>query len=158
MLRAVCDRAADAGIDVVVERHLGSFADTADRVEALAAAVDRPNFALNYQVLDVLPADCAALQPADAARLAGGARYMHVKNYLPPENAGGRLRFGAGLADGELDYEAILTAAAAAGYRCPISIEFLSGDGRPLEERVAEDAHTLRRAWERALSRADAPA
>jgi sugar phosphate isomerase/epimerase len=151
-MRAICDRAADAGIDVVVERHLGSWADTAERVEALLAEVDRPNFALNYQVLDVLPEDRVDEQPADAARLAGRARYMHVKNYRPPEEPGGRLRFGAGLEDGVLDYPAILIAAARAGYRGPLAIEFLAGDGRPLDERVDEDARYLRRVWAEAVA------
>lgn len=153
-LRGLCDRAAAFGLDVVVERHLGSFADTPERVEDLVRAVDRPNFALNYQVLDFLPADEVAGQPGDAARLAGDARYMHVKNYRAPEEEGGRLRFGAGLADGEVDYGALLVAAARAGYRGPISIEFLAADGRPLAERVASDARTLRGLWESALAEA----
>jgi len=148
-LREVCDRAADVGIDVVLERHLGGWADTAPRVEALLAEVDRANFALNYRVLDLLPVEAAGEQVADAARLAGRARYMHVKNYLPPAEPGGRLRFGAGLAKGELDYAAILAAAVGAGFRGPIAIEFLAGDDRPLGERVAEDAAWLRRTWAR---------
>jgi sugar phosphate isomerase/epimerase len=140
-LRAVCDAAAPLGQTVVVERHVGSLADTPERVERLLAEVDRPNFALNYQVLDFLPEGEAAAQPADAARLAGRARYFHLKNYRVQ---GGRLVHGASLAAGALDCAALLRAAFAAGYAGPLAIEFLSFDARPLEEKLAADVAWLR--------------
>ncbi len=153
-MQAICDRAGDAGIDVVAERHIGSWADSAERIDVLLAAVDRPNFALNYQSLDLLPEAEIADQPADAARLAGRSRYMHVKNYRPPDEPGGRVQFGAGLEAGVLDYERILDAVAAAGFDAPISIEFLAFDERGLAERVADDAAFLRRTWSAARARA----
>lgn len=149
-LRDVCDAAAPHGQTVVVERHVGSLADTAERVERLLAAVDRPNFALNYQTLDFLPVEAARAQPEDAARLAGRARYFHLKNYRPQPDAseGGdvrRLVHGASLEAGALDYRALLRAAFAAGYRGPLAIEFLAFDARPLVERLATDVTWLRR-------------
>ena len=70
LIRVACDAAAPAGITVVIERHLGSFADSVDSIERLLRDVDWPNVALNYQVLDFLPPREAVNQPADAARLA----------------------------------------------------------------------------------------
>lgn len=144
LLRTACDRAAGDGITVVVERHLGSFADTPERIEQLLAAVDRPNLALNYQVLDFLPPDAAAAQPADAARLAPLARYCHLKNYQFNEAAGGPLLPGGSLAGGALDYRTILAALLGAGYRGPLTIEFLAADPRPVEEKLGEDVRFLR--------------
>jgi sugar phosphate isomerase/epimerase len=144
LLRAACDAAAPDGIDVVVERHLGSFADTPERIERLLAAVDRPNFALNYQVLDFLPPAEAALQPADARRLVPCARYLHLKNYRPPQQPGGPLLPGGSLAEGAIDVRALLAAALEAGYGGPLTIEFLSFEPLPVEEKLRRDADFVR--------------
>jgi sugar phosphate isomerase/epimerase len=145
-IRAACDAAAELGVTVVVERHIGSLADTPENVEALLAAVGRDNFALNYQVLDFLPADQVDAQPADAARLVRHARYFHLKNYRPnPDDPSGRLVPGGSLEGGVLDYPAILRAALAAGYRGPLGFEFLSWEPKPVEEKLAADVAFVRR-------------
>lgn len=144
LLRAAAEAAAGEGITVVVERHVGSHADTPPRIRHLFDAIDRPNVALNYQVLDFLPPDEIALQPADAQHLASLARYFHLKNYRPNPEPGGRLLPGASLADGALDYRAILSAALAAGYAGPLTIEFLAMDPRPVEEKLAADVAFVR--------------
>lgn len=144
LLRTACDAAAAIGIDVVVERHAGSFADTPARIERLFAAVDRANFALNYQVLDLLPQSLAAAQPDDARRLVPLARYFHLKNVRPAADGVGPMPPGATLAGGVFDYRAILAAAFDAGYAGPLSIEFLSFEPKPVEEKLAADAAWLR--------------
>jgi sugar phosphate isomerase/epimerase len=144
LLKATCDRAEEAGIDVVVERHIGSFADTPERVERLLDAVGHPRLALNYQVLDLLPMVEADAQPEDAKRLAPCARYVHLKNYRAPEDGGDRMLPGGALARGVLDYGPLLRAILAAGYRGPMTIEFLSHEPRPLEEKLAEDVAFVR--------------
>lgn len=144
LLREAADAAAGEGITVVVERHVGSHADTPPRIQHLLGAIARPNVALNYQVLDFLPPDEAALQPADAQRLVPLARYFHLKNYRSNPEPGGRLLPGASLADGALDYRAILPAALAAGYAGPLTIEFLAMDPRPVEEKLAADVAFVR--------------
>ena len=141
--QTTCDAAADCNVEVVVERHLGSLADTPERIERLLGEVGRSNFALNYQVLDMLPADAAADQPGDASRLMKHARYFHLKNYQPNPD-GGPMLPGGSLEGGVLDYREILTAALAAGYSGPLTIEFLSWDSRPLEERLAADVAYVR--------------
>lgn len=144
LLRAACDAAAGDGITVVIERHLGSFADTPERIVALLDAIDRPNVALNYQVLDFLPMDQIAGQPDDAAALVAVARYFHLKNYQANPEPAGPMFPGGGLASGVLDYRAILGAALRAGYDGPLTIEFLAADERPLEEKLAADAAFVR--------------
>jgi sugar phosphate isomerase/epimerase len=139
-----CDAAASEGITVVVERHLGSFADTPERIAALFERVDRPNLALNYQVLDALPQQRVAAQPADCRELVGRARYFHLKNYRAPDD-GGPLQPGGSLEDGVLDYHAILAAAHDGGYAGPLTLEFLSWDPIPTEEKLTRDIAYLRR-------------
>ena len=144
LLRTACDAARGDGITVVVERHVGSFADTPERVAWLLDAIDRPNVALNYQVLDFLPPEAAPQQPADAAALVRHARYFHLKNYRPNDTVGGPLLLGASLADGVLDYRAILAAALGAGYAGPMTFEFLAADARPVEDKLAADVAFVR--------------
>jgi sugar phosphate isomerase/epimerase len=144
-LRAACDAAAAEGVDVVVERHVGSFADTPERIERLLGAVSRANLALNYQVLDLLPQRLAGEQPDDARRLAPLARYFHLKNVRPAADGAGPMPPGGSLEGGVLDYRAILRAAFAAGYAGPLTIEFLSFEPKPVEEKLAADVAFLRR-------------
>jgi sugar phosphate isomerase/epimerase len=143
-LRAACDAMAREGGSVVVERHVGSFADTPERIAALFAEVARPNLALNYQVLDLLPQRLAGAQAEDARRLVPLARYFHLKNSRPAADGAGPMPPGASLAAGVLDYRAILRAAFDAGYAGPLTIEFLSHEPKPLEEKLAADVAFLR--------------
>jgi sugar phosphate isomerase/epimerase len=145
LMRTTCDLARAPGITVVVERHFGSFADTPERIERLLADVDRPNFALNYQVLDALPESEAANQPQDAERLVRHARYFHLKNYRTSREEKGPLRPGGSLEGGVLDYQRILNAALDAGYSGPMTFEFLSWEPKPLEEKLAADVAFVRR-------------
>lgn len=144
LLRAACDAARSAGICVVIERHIGSWADTPERCEALLDAVDRENVALNHQVLDVIRPEEVARQAGEAARLAPRSRYFHLKNFRPNPDPGGPLLPGGSIADGVLDYRAILASALGAGYRGPLTLEFLSMEPRPVEEKLAADAAFVR--------------
>ncbi len=138
-----CDAAAAEGIEVVVERHVGSFADTPERIATLFDRVNRPNLALNYQVLDLLPEDRIGAQAADCAELIGRAHYFHLKNYrVNPD--GGPLLPGGSLEGGVLDYAAILRAALEGGYAGPMTIEFLSWESVSTEEKLARDVAYLR--------------
>ena len=51
---------------------------------------------------------------------------------------------GGSLATGVLDYRAILQSAIDAGYRGPMTIEFLAADERPVEEKLAADVAFVR--------------
>ena len=143
LLREACDAAADHGVEVAVERHVGSHAERAEDALALLADVERPNVSLNYQVLDLLPVDAIEQQPADARALAPRARYMHLKNYRRVEGEP-RLQPGGALDGGALDVRAIATAAIDAGYRGPASIEFLSFEPLPLEEKLRAEVAFVR--------------
>jgi len=145
LMQAACDAARPHGITVVIERHVGSFADTPERIEALFAAIDRPNAALNYQVLDFLPPGEVSGQADDAARLVGRARYFHLKNYQWNPDGVSSVIPGGSLEHGVIDYRAILRAALAAGYSGPLTIEFLAADERSVEDKLAADVAFVRR-------------
>jgi sugar phosphate isomerase/epimerase len=145
LMQAACDAARPHGITVVIERHLGSFADTPERITALFAAIDRRNVALNYQVLDFLPPDDVGRQPDDAARLIERARYFHLKNYQWNPDGVSAVIPGGSLEHGVLDYRAILRAALSAGYDGPLTIEFLAADERSVEDKLAADVAFVRR-------------
>ena len=153
LMQAACDAARPDGITVVIERHLGSFADTPERIEQLFEAIGRDNCSLNYQVLDFLPPDQVAHQAADAARLAGRARYFHLKNYQWNPDGTGAVLPGGALDSGVLDYRAILAAALGAGYGGPLTIEFLAADERPVEEKLAADLDFVRQVLAEVASR-----
>lgn len=137
-LQRACDAAAPEGIDVVVERHVGSYAETPADARALLDDVNRPNFALNYQVLDFLPVAAVPAQADDARALVEHARYFHLKNYRLVEGQD-RLLPGGDLEGGAIDYRALLGAAIDAGYAGPFTLEFVSWAELPLEEKVARD-------------------
>lgn len=145
LLRSACDAAARHGIHVVVERHRGSWAETPERIARLFAAVERPNLALNYQVLDFLRPEEADSQAKDAAGLVPRARYFHLKNYRLGPEPDVRLVHGGSLAGGALDYTAILGSALGAGYAGPLTIEFLSFEAGSLEDKLAADVAFVRR-------------
>lgn len=144
MLRTTCDLAAAPGLTVVVERHIGSFADTPERIERLLDAIDRANLALNYQVLDFLPPRDVSAQPEDAERLIRHARYFHLKNYRRGADGAAPLEPGGSLEGGVLEYRRILQAALGGGYAGPMTIEFLSWAPTPLEEKLAADVEFVR--------------
>jgi sugar phosphate isomerase/epimerase len=143
LLRGTCDLAEQRGITVVVERHIGSFADTPERIERLLDVVGRSNLALNYQVLDDLPTEQVDAQPEDARHLVRYACYLHLKNYRP-NPPGGSLLPGGSLEGGALDYRRILHAVLDAGYEGPMTFEFLSWEPEPLEEKLAADVEFVR--------------
>ena len=144
-LGRACDAAREHEIEVVVERHIGSFADTPERTLRLLEAVGRANFSLNWQVCDFLEPAAIPDQPGDARRLAPLARYVHLKNYVSDPALGGRLKHGGSLAGGALDYTALLGALVEAGYDGPLGIEFLSAEPLGVRERLAADLAFVRR-------------
>jgi sugar phosphate isomerase/epimerase len=94
--------------------------------------------------MDLLPQSQAAAQPDDARQLIPLARYYHLKNMQPAADGAGPMPPGASLSGGVLDYRSILAAAFDAGYAGPLTIEFLSWEPRPVDDKLADDAAWLR--------------
>ena len=108
-LKAVCARAQAAGVPLVMENHNhGGFVQTAADVEAIFGAVASPALALLLDTgnfLDGLPS---------IVRTAPLARHVHAKC----------MRIAQDGRDERVDNEGALRAAAAAGYRGCVSVEY----------------------------------
>ncbi len=144
LLRQAADAAAVHGIEVVVERHAGSFADTEARVVSLLDAVARDECSLNYQPLDDMFERDAAALPGECARLIGRSAYMHAKNYRASASPEGRVRPFAPIDDGVVDWAGVIAAARAQGYGGPISLEFHGSAAEDAEAAVARAGAYLR--------------
>jgi hypothetical protein len=110
-----------------IERHLGSFADTAENIVRLLGAIDRPNVALSYQVLDFCR--WTTRGAAGRRRAPGAARLLLTSRTTSPTRGGRPDVPGGGLATGPRLPRPILTAAVARLSR-PFTIEFLAADER----------------------------
>ena len=108
-LKAVCARAQAAGVPLVMENHNhGGFVQTAADVEAIFGAVASPALSLLLDTgnfLDGLPS---------IVRTAPLARHVHAKC----------VRIAPDGRDERVDNEGALRAAAAAGYRGCVSVEY----------------------------------
>src|SRR5690606_857532 len=98
----------------------------------------------NYQVLDLLPQRLAAEQPEDTRRLVPRARYLHLQKTRPAPVGARPMPPGGSLAGGVLVYRAYPRPAFEAGYAGPLTIEFLSFEPKPIEEKLAADVAWLR--------------
>lgn len=143
LLQATSGLAADAGLEVVVERHEGTFADTVDRTTRLLADVARPNVWLNYQTLDGMHRNDASHVGREVEALVPLSRYVHLKNYVCPDE-GDVLQLGGDLRRGMVDYRVLIPAIATAGFDGPYAIEFVGADGRALEEKLADGLSFVR--------------
>jgi len=132
----VADRAAELGLATMVENH-GFFMNDPARVQALVAAVERPNFSTLVDVGNFL---CVDAEPLAAVRTSlPTASVVHLKDFRvrpqlePPGDpaAQGWLRTlgGAGLlgsvvGEGDLPLAAIVREVRASGFDGPVTIEF----------------------------------
>ncbi len=129
------------GLNVVC---YGSYCERPDQIEQTLKAIDRPNVALNWQVLDFLPPDCIAGQADDARRLAPLAHYVHPRNFRFDPAHPAQFQFGGAIADEAFDCRDILLALVGAGYRGPLTIEFLSAEWLPLEQKLDSESRFIR--------------
>lgn len=127
---------------IVIERHAGSFADTATNIRTLLRGVDLERLALNYQPLDQQPLDDAAKAVADAQALLPFSRYMHIKNYrVGPD---GTMALFGSLESGLLDYRELLTTVQHSGYSAPLTIEFVHRDPGTFAQRLKSSVDFVR--------------
>ena len=131
--RKVSEIGASRGIVTMVENH-GYFAQDAERMEKLVAAVGHPNFGLLVDVGNFL---CADEDPARAVgRLAPFARHVHVKDFhvksgSDPDPGRGWFRSRAGnflrgavVGHGAVPVAQCLGILSRAGYDGTVSLEF----------------------------------
>ena len=121
-IRDFADGARDAGILVVLERHVGSLTEGWDAPLTVLEEIDHPAVALNYQVVYPAPREELATRAVpDYRRLLPHSRHAHLQNYTaaagdrPPRTL---------VADGVVDYGELGAAARECGYDGSFMIEF----------------------------------
>jgi sugar phosphate isomerase/epimerase len=132
-LRAVCTRAAAAGVRLVMENHNHSgFVQTAKDVETILAAVGSPALGLLLDTGNYLDGT------ASIARTAGRAWHVHAK--FTRVDADGR--------DARVDQEAALRHLRAAGYAGCVSVEYEGEEsGRTAVPRIVSYLRQMLRGW-----------
>lgn len=132
----VADRAAELGLATMVENH-GFFMNDPARVQALVAAVDRPNFSTLVDVGNFL---CVDADPLAAVRTSlPTASVVHLKDFRvrpqlePPgdpaaegwlRTVGGAGLLGSVVGEGDLPLAAIVREVRSSGFDGPVTIEF----------------------------------
>ncbi|NGO00224.1 sugar phosphate isomerase/epimerase [Grimontia sp. S25] len=116
-LRGICEYAADQGLDVLVETHPGTLADTSSSIMQLIDEVDHPALKLNYDTLHVWE---SGEDPAQFhQQVEEHVGHYHLKNVLSrelltvfaPENVYSPTgsRYGmVPLLEGAMDYQQFL--------------------------------------------------
>lgn len=143
-IRSFADAAQDAGLTVVLERHVGSLTEGWEAPLTVLAEVDDPAVSLNYQV--VYPAPCAelaALAVKDYERLLPHAGHAHLQNYVDTNDQPSRTL----IADGVVDYGGLGAAARACDYEGSFMIEFPADErgGMSVDEAIRADVAGVRR-------------
>ena len=143
-IRNFADAAGDAGILVVLERHVGSLTEGWDAPLTVLDEIGHANVALNYQVVYPAPReDLTTRAVPDYRRLLPHARHAHLQNYVaaagdrPPRTL---------IADGVVDYGELGAAARESGYDGSFMIEFPADErcGMSVDEAVRVDVAGVR--------------
>jgi inosose dehydratase len=150
----IADYAAQYSITTNIENH-GFYVQSADRVQRVIEAVDRPNF---KTILDVGNFMCVDDDPvASVKKNLPYASMVHVKDfYLRPEHqnpgegwfqtASGNYLRGAIAGQGDIDLKTILKIVKASGYDGYLSLEFEGMEDCRLGSRIG--LANVRRLWD----------
>ena len=132
--RHFADRAADRGMRLAVEMHLGYLSDTTWGSLRLVEGVDRPNFLLNFQPMYTDGADRVI---SVARQVASRVVTVHAQNYTAPGRNERSL-----ISAGYVDYPAVVGELSAAGFDGFLEVEFVRDDDP--EAALMSDAAFLR--------------
>ena len=144
-IRDFADAAQDAGMLVVLERHVGSLTEGWEAPLTVLEEVDHPAVSLNYQVVYPAPQEeLTSLAVADYRRLLPHSRHAHLQNYVVAASAGPPRTLIAG---GVVDYSGLGQAARACGYDGSFMIEFPADErgGMSVDDAMSADVAGVRR-------------
>ena len=150
-VRKLVDYAADRGVVIGMEAHVGSALDTAEKSVQLVASIDSPHLGLNF---DISHFDVLGIPIEEAVRLmAPYAVHTHVKDQRGKAPDYEFLVPG----EGEFDFVAYLRAMHAAGYRGSITAEVSYMVQKRPEYDPFEAAALCYRTLEKAFAEAEVP-
>lgn len=121
-IRVFADHAADARIQVVLERHHGSLTEGWDGVKELLSEIAHPDVFLNWQIVGGEDEEELATRGvADYTALLPLSRHAHMHNYTAMDDGSlKRCYLDAGI----VDYKGLASVARTAGYRGYFMVEF----------------------------------
>ncbi len=150
-VRKLVDYAADRGVVIGMEAHVGSALDTAEKSVQLVASIDSPHLGLNF---DISHFDVLGIPIEEAVRLmAPYAVHTHVKDQRGKAPDYEFLVPG----EGDFDFVAYLRAMHAAGYRGSITAEVSYMVQKRPEYDPFEAAALCYRTLEKAFAEAEVP-
>ncbi len=126
--RTLCRYAESEGVNLAVEMHEDSLADTAAGAKKIVESIDSPCLGLNYQPL-------ADMQTDEQERLKEVVQYVvnvHAQNWT--KSSGQRRQSLIG--EGFFDYKCIYRILRDAGFHGYMEVEFVRGDGSEAKERA----------------------
>ena len=137
-----CREAAHAarkmGIQMAVEMHTNTLADTAESARRLVEKVDCDSFGLNYQALPSLDDDAMAR----LEKVLPWVIHLHAQNYAPLDGKQGKLERVA-LDLGVIEYEPLLTKLYSNGYDGYVAVEFGPSNAANKRDAVLRDCRYL---------------
>ena len=150
-VRKLVDYAADRGVVIGMEAHVGSALDTAEKSVQLVESIDSPHLGLNF---DISHFDVLGIPIEEAVRLmAPYAVHTHVKDQRGKAPDYEFLVPG----EGDFDFVAYLRAMHAAGYRGSITAEVSYMVQKRPEYDPFEAAALCYRTLEKAFAEAEVP-
>ncbi|CAA0097032.1 3-dehydroshikimate dehydratase [BD1-7 clade bacterium] len=125
-LQAICDWLAPHGINLVIETHPGTYADTVTASQKLIETVSRSNLQLNFDVLHIWESKADIITAVE--QLAPHINHFHLKNissvdhlnvFSPPNvySASGTREGIVPLFEGAVDYRSFLAHVQASDHR-----------------------------------------
>jgi len=133
-----CDRAHKMNVTFAAEMHDDTLADTGVSARRLVEEVDRPNFRLNYQVAS-RPDTEDPLQRLELAL--PYVVHVHCQNFIATHGDPGYKRVP--LAEGYVDYGALVARLQEAGYGGHLAVEFAAEEGNGKEASLQRDREFL---------------
>jgi sugar phosphate isomerase/epimerase len=141
-LAALSARAAELGLELALELHEGTLLDRGERIRRILETVGAPNLGVNLDLGNLVrvPGRLVESWQETLAACAADVSYTHLKNYIRMEDParGPAVSAPCGVADGEIDYRAVVSTLVAAGYRGPLCIEHYGGDPFWVMEKARE--------------------
>lgn len=137
-IQEACDRAAKMSVLFAAEMHDATLADTGASARELVERVGRANFRLNFQVGNFDRED----QLVRLEQVLPYVVHMHCQNVVAGNNGGSKY-VRAPLAEGIVDYAALIETLRRQGYAGCLAVEFAADDGERKEASLRQDAHYL---------------
>lgn len=138
--REAAARAANMGLRLAVEMHGNTLCDTGASTRRFVEAVGAENFGVNFQPSS-RPRPESVLERLELVQ--PWVLHVHAQNFAPVGSSPDRVERVA-LAQGVVDYAAVVDQLRKSGYQGYLAVEFCPSNATDKREAIARDYHFLR--------------